>query len=302
MVSEVEIRAQDGTRLAGSLVLPDGVERAPAALVLSGSGPLDRNSNMRGQALNVANALADALVEQGIATLRYDKRGVGVSEGDYLLTGFDTETSDAAFVLAWLGDRAEIDRSRLAVVGHSVGATIAIRLASSSAPLAAAVLLAAAARPGEEVMRLQSDRIAATLTGIQRLGARWFLRRQERARRTLRESGSDVVRIGAQRLPARWFREYMHYDPTGDLARITCPVLALTGRNDVQVDFDDVERMRELVGGPFTGHTPGTLTHLLRTHPRAGLGGYGAQLRRPVDPDVLRTVATWLSDVMATSP
>jgi uncharacterized protein len=117
MVSEVEFRGEDGTRLAASLVVPEGAVRVPAALILSGSGPLDRNSNMAGQALNVANALTDVLTEQGVATLRYDKRGVGGSEGDYLVTGFDTETSDAASALAWLGDRAEIDGSRLAVWG-----------------------------------------------------------------------------------------------------------------------------------------------------------------------------------------
>lgn len=77
-------------------------------------------------------------------------------------------------------------------------------------------------------MRRQSDRIAATLAGVQRLGARWFLRRQEKAHRLLRESTGDVVRVGAQRLPARWFREYMSYDPADDLRAIACPVLAIT--------------------------------------------------------------------------
>jgi fermentation-respiration switch protein FrsA (DUF1100 family) len=159
-------------------------------------------------------------------------------------------------------------------------------------------LLAGAARPGDEVMRRQSDRIAATLTGLSRFGAGWFLRRQERARLTLRDTTGDVVRIGKQRFPARWFREYMRYDPVGDLAAIRCPVLAITGRNDVQVDADDVERIGELVGGPFTGLTPETLTHVLRTHPAAGLGGYAAQLKRPADPDVLAAVATWLTEVL----
>jgi pimeloyl-ACP methyl ester carboxylesterase len=300
MVSEVEFRGEDGARLAGSLVVPDGVGAAvfPAALILSGSGPLDRNSNMRGQKLDLANALADLLAERGIATVRYDKRGVGESDGDYLETGFDTETSDAASALAWLGGRAGIDGTRLAVVGHSVGATIAVRLASSSAAVAGIVLLAGAVRTGDEVMRHQSDRIAATLIGLQRLGAGWFLRRQERARRTLGASTGHVVRIGRQRLPARWFREYMRYDPAGDLERITCPVLAITGRNDVQVDADDVERIGELVRGPFTGLTPEALTHLLRTHPKPGLGGYAAQLKQPVDREVLAAVATWLSEVL----
>ena len=285
-MSEVEFRGEDGTRLARLPGRAGRAGRVPAALILSGSGPLDRNSNMAGQALNVANALTDVLTEQGIATLRYDKRGVGGSEGDYLATGFDTETSDAASALAWLGDRAGDRRA------GSVGVDNRSQLSSSSPAVAGVV--AGAAGPGDEVMQRQSDRIAATLTGLQE-SARWFLRRQERHALSLRNSTGDVVRIGRQRLPARWFREYMGYDPAGDLAGIRCPVLAITGRNDVQVEADDVERIGELVGGLFTGRTPERLTHLLRTHPRPGLGDYATQLKRPVDPEVLAAVATWLS-------
>lgn len=297
-IQEVDLRGEDGTRLAGTLATPAAEPPSPAALILSGSGPLDRDSNMRGQRLDVANALAAALAEPGVGSLRYDKRGVGGSDGNFLLTGFDTETSDAAFALDWLGDRAEVDAGRLAAVGHSVGATNAIRLAAASDRVAAVVLIAAAARPGGEVMEWQSDRIAATLTGLQRFAAGWFLRRQERARRLLAGSTEEVVRITGRSFPARWYREYMRYDPATDLAAIACPVLAVTGRNDVQVDPGDVARIGELVRGPFTGRTPDMLTHLLRTHPEPGLGAYGSQLRRPADPDVLAEVATWLSEIL----
>ncbi|HEX2505080.1 MAG TPA: CocE/NonD family hydrolase [Gaiellaceae bacterium] len=117
MVSEVQFPGAEGERLAGTLVVPDRPEPQPAALVLSGSGPVDRDSNMRGQALGIGSALADALCESGIATLRYDKRGVGDSDGDYLTTGFDAETADAASALDWLAGRHGVDGRRIAVVG-----------------------------------------------------------------------------------------------------------------------------------------------------------------------------------------
>ena len=102
------------------------------------------------------------------------------------------------------------------------------------------------------------------------------------------------MRIGREELPARWFREYMAYDPKADLRAIRCPVLAITGRKDVQVDPDDVARIGELVGGAFSGHTPDELTHLLRRHPGPpGLATYPAQLERPVDPELLEQVALW---------
>jgi predicted acyl esterase len=293
-MGEVELRTADGTRLTGTLLAPAESQPSPAVLILSGSGPLDRDSNMRGQTLNVGNAIADALASRGIASFRYDKRGTGSSEGSYLETCFDTETSDAADTLAWLAARPEVDAHRVAVVGHSVGATIAMRLASGNDDVAAAVLLAGAALPGEDVMHWQSERIATSFTGLARLGSGLFLRSQKRALRRLRDSREDVVRIMRRPTPARWMREYMSYDPTADLRAIRCPVLAITGMHDVQVDAWDVERIGKLVRGPFTGMTPPMLTHVLRTHPHPGLASYRAQLKRPVDAKLLATVSTWL--------
>jgi uncharacterized protein len=296
--ADIELDCHDGARLSGTLTTPEGTSDRPAvaALLLSGSGPLDRDSNMTGQALNVGNALASALAAHGVASLRYNKRGVGRSAGAYLTTGFEQETLDASAALEALRRLDGIDGDRTAVVGHSVGGTIAVRLASSDRTLAGAVLLSASAQTGAEVMRWQSERIAASLTGISRLFARRFLRRQERERRRLVDSSGDILRTGKTELPARWLREFMAYDPKADLPSLRCPVLAITGRSDLQVDPDDVAHIGELVTGEFSGHTPDELTHVLRRHPGPpSLATYPAQLERPVDPELLACVAAWIA-------
>ena len=293
-VKEIEITTLDGTRLRGTLTTPGSGRGAAAALLISGSGPLDRDSNMSGQVLNGGNALATALAARAVGSLRYDKRGVGRSGGDYLATGFDQETRDAFAALDALRLAEEIDGDRLTVIGHSVGATIAIRLASADQRLAGAVLISASIQTGADVMRWQSERIAASLRGPSRLFARRFLRRQQRDRQLLLRSAEDTVRVGKSELPARWFREYMAYDPKIDLPSIRCPVLAITGRSDIQVDPDDVARIGEIVAAPFSGHTPDGLTHALRRHPGPpNLAAYGAQLRHPVDAELLEQVAAW---------
>ena len=181
----VEFLADDGTRLTGTLLVPSAPVLPAGILLLSGSGPLDRDSNLPQQRLDVAAALGASLASHGIASLRFDKRGVGESGGQYLTTGFHRETADAAAALSALRNSPSIDPTRVAIIGHSVGATIAIRLAAAAAHSANAhseggggaadpppvavpallgvVLLAGAARPGAEVMAWQSRRIAATL-------------------------------------------------------------------------------------------------------------------------------------------
>jgi pimeloyl-ACP methyl ester carboxylesterase len=291
----VVLTADDGVQLVGTLVRPasDGLGRA--ALLLSGSGPLDRDSNMPGQALDVASAFAAALAERGVASLRFDKRGVGESGGEFLTTSFDRETGDAASALLRLRGEIGVEPARVTVVGHSVGATIAIRLAARHEWIAGAVLLCGAYSPGAEVMRWQSERIAASLRGLQRLGARRFLRRQAEVRQAVLESDGDIVDV-AGGLPASWLREYMTYDPALDLPAIRCPVLAVTGRKDLQVDPVDVERIGAQVRTRFTGVTPENITHVLRTHPaRPSLSSYQAQLRRPVDAELLERVARWVA-------
>ena len=266
-----------------------------AALLLNGSGPLDRDSNMRGQRLDVASSLADSLAARDVASFRFDKRGVGESDGDYLTTSFDRETEDAAAALLVVRDAVGVDPARVSVVGHSVGATIAIRLAARYEWIAGVVLLAAACVPGAEVMRIQSERMADSLRGLQRLAARRFLRRQGEIRRALQASEGDVLDVEGG-LPARWFREYMAYEPALDLPAVRCPVLAITGRSDIQVEPDDVERIGGLVAGPFTGSTPDDLTHVLRKDSRRpSLATYPSQLRRPVDSELLETVSEWVS-------
>ena len=123
----------DGTQLAGTLQLPNPPSEAPrpAVLLISGSGPLDRNSNTDAQSLNIASAIAEHLATLGIASLRFDKRGTGASGGDYATTGFNDETDDAATALHHLANLEGIDAGHIAVIGHSAGATIGIRLAAS---------------------------------------------------------------------------------------------------------------------------------------------------------------------------
>ena len=130
-------------------------------------------------------------------------------------------------------------------------------------------------------MREQSERIAGSLRGLGRLVAGPLERRQERARRLLLDSSEDVVRIDGKKLPARWLREYMAYDPAADLPGVRCPVLAITGAKDLQVDPEDVSRIGALVAAPSTARSA-DLTHVCGARPgrRACRPGPAPRARR----------------------
>jgi uncharacterized protein len=292
---ELPLHAGD---LAGTLTLSDGAGPFPAVLIASGSGPLDRDSNHKRARFDVARQLAHALAAGGLASLRYDKRGVGESPGDWRTVGFTDNIDDLATALAALRDRPEVDAERVIVAGHSEGALLAASLAARGAPVAGAVLLSVSATPGEELLRWQARQIGPSLPRPVRALLRLLrvdLEKKVAANHArIKATTTDVARIGGARLNARWTREFMAYDPRADLRRIAVPVLALTGAKDLQVPPADLDTVAALVPAEVTTRVVADLTHTLRRQPGpASLSAYKRELREPVDPEVPATVVDW---------
>jgi uncharacterized protein len=284
--------------LAGTLTLPDGAGPFPAVLIASGSGPLDRDSNHKRARFDVARQLAHALAAGDLASLRYDKRGVGETPGDWRTVGFTDNVDDLGTALAALRGRSEIDPDRVLVAGHSEGALLASSLAARGAPVAGAVLLSVSATPGEELLRWQARHIGPSLPRPVRALLRLLrvdLEKKVAANHArIKATTTDVTRIGGARLNARWTREFMAYDPRADLRRLAVPVLALTGAKDLQVPPVDLDTVAALVPAEVTTRVVADLTHTLRRQPGpASLSAYKKELREPVDPQVLATVVDW---------
>ncbi|WP_326561377.1 alpha/beta hydrolase family protein [Micromonospora sp. NBC_01796] len=295
--------ADDGLPLAGTLTLPAGAGPHPAVLLLHASGRLDRDGNTTSRhRMELGPPLAAALANNGIATLRYDRRGVGATSGDWRTTGFVDNRRDAAAALRALAGRSDIRADAIGVVGHSEGAVHAMSLGAGPG-VAAVVLLAGFARPGEDALRWQAGMIARTLPVAVRpllplLGA---LAGRQLTR--IKATSTDVVRVAGMRMNARWMREMLAHDPRPDLANIKVPVLAITGAKDVQVDPADLDEIRRLVPGEVRVHRIPDLTHPLRRDPgRASVRSYPRLLRRPVDPDLLAQVTGWLAQRLNESP
>jgi pimeloyl-ACP methyl ester carboxylesterase len=293
--------------LAGTLATPEGTGPRPAALLVSGSGPIDRDGNHKRLRLDIQRQLAAALAEAGVATFRYDKRGAGASEGSFLATGFWDNVDDTAAALAALRAQPGVAGDRVVVVGHSEGALVATALAGRGTPLAGLVLLSPTARPGEETLRWQARAVEPSVPpvvrGILRLMRTDFATQVSKNHQKLKATRTDVARIGGRRLNARWHREFLAYDPRADLATITAPVLALTGDHDVQVPPEDLETLSALVPGDVEATLVPDLNHLLRHQTGTPtLKSYKTDVRRPVDPRVTALVTSWVGRRVAPDP
>lgn len=292
-----------GAALAGTVCQPGDARAAarpcPAVLLLTGSGPMDRDGSHPRLRLDVSRQLAHALADHGIASLRYDKRGVGASPGDWRAVGLFDLVADARAAREVLASEPGVDPSRVVVLGHSEGALLAGAVAAGDPTLAGVVLLAGAARPGEDVLLWQAEQLRETLPAVPRLVLRLLrtdlVEKVKRNHRKIKATTTDVARIDGARINARWFREYMAYDPVEDLRRITAPVLAITGEKDLQVPSADLDVVRRTVPAEVTVSRVPDLSHTLRRQPGTpSLQLYRKEACRPVDPEVVDMVSDWV--------
>ncbi|HKG50793.1 MAG TPA: alpha/beta hydrolase [Actinomycetales bacterium] len=284
--------------LVGTLTVPARQPRG-AVLLLAGSGPIDRDGNHRRLRLDIQAQLARALDDAGYATLRYDRRGVGASDGEFLRAGLRDNLDDAKAALAALRAETGLEPRRTFLVGHSEGALLAASVAAAEHDLGGLVLLSCPARTGEQTLRWQAERIPATLPPAVRALLR-LLRvdlaakvRKNHAK--LRATTTPVARVGGVSVNALWFREFLDYDPRPDLARTTAPVLAVTGSKDLQTPPEDVVAIASAAAGPVETVVVDDVSHILRSQSGAlTLRSYRKDVRRPVDQRLAQLVLRWL--------
>ena len=255
---EIELtfaNAPAGISLSGTLTLPRGPGPFSAAILLVGSGPLGRDEADSGHRPFLI--LADHLTRKGIAVLRYDKRGIGKSGGDYDNSTTADFASDTEAALVFLKSRKEIDARKIGIIGHSEGGVIAPMIASRSSDVAWIVLLAGPATKGAETLLLQSDLIARAAGMTDEQVAKsldfdrqaYMLVRQEKDRAVLENKLDDLIKVSGlgPAMPSAvlqrqihwtsspWFHYFLDYDPAPALQETKCPVLALSGEKDLQV-------------------------------------------------------------------
>lgn len=286
--------------MAGTLSVGEHPRWSACVIMVAGSGPIDRDENTKRFRLNVFAELAEHFKKSGLDSFRYDKRGVGESEGDFWTAGLLDNSSDAKAAVEYVRAHPAVGQDKIFLLGHSEGAYLATKVAAETPGLAGVILLAGGARNCEEELRWQAEQVGRTMKGLQAFIVKLFrvdvAKAQAKQLARVKESTEDSLRVQlVSKINAKWLREFMEYDPSVDLPRINAPVLAITGAKDIQVDPGNLEKMKGLVKTPFEPHVLPDLTHLLRKDPGPpGLSTYKEQLQRPLDPEVVALTMDWL--------
>jgi len=307
-----------GIKLAGTLGIPDGVGPFPAVVLICGSGPQTRDEEVMGHKIFLV--LADALNRRGIAVLRYDKRGVGESTGNYATATFTDFAADAESARRFLMSRPEIAPDRIGLVGHSEGGAVAPMLAVRDPSTRFIVLMAAPGMRIGQLLRLQTAKIAKAsgasdadvdvdrkLAFFDKLYVDLATAKGDEQARAVAKA--DIAQAVADRtLPAAsagaittmvtspWAREAFAYDPVPALRQLKTPVLALNGSLDLQVPAEeDLGPIRAaLQSNPrATIVELPNLNHLFQTATLGTPAEYG-QIEETLAPAALKTIADWV--------
>ena len=314
-----------GFSLSGTLTLPDGKGPFTAAVLITGSGPQNRDESIAGHKPFLV--LADWLTRNGIAVLRYDDRGVGRSKGNYATSTTADFASDAQAAVLFLKSDPQINSKAIGLIGHSEGGLIAPIVASAGTDVAFVVSLAGPGVSGEEIILRQAADIGRAM-GMSEAAikdahdinvALYDVVKNEKDDNKAEQKVAEAYRkiladkkiseenlevkvnairssFGAKVYP--WFRYFIMSDPAVYWKKVKCPVLAINGDRDLQVSAEinlpAIEKAVKSSGNnDVTVKSMPGLNHLFQ-HATTGLPSEYNRIDETFSPEALKVISDWI--------
>ena len=319
----------NGITLAGTLTLPKHVKNPAVAILISGSGPQNRDSYI--QAINHKPflVLADYLTQQGIAVLRYDDRGVAESEGDHNSATSLDFASDVTSAVNYLKTRSDINPNKIGLIGHSEGGLIAPIVASTNKDVAFAVLLAGPGADGATVLETQyrksmelrgvpkasideNEKLTTIIYGviknntdeeiiktkITKLLKEFKVNNPDSPISPIITDAMINQQLGI--LQSKWVCAFIRIDPIDYLSKTTCPVLALNGSKDIQVvselNLKGIQKGLDLAQNKdVTIKTLEGLNHLFQKAETGSVEEY-AKIEETYNEEALSLISNWINN------
>ncbi len=275
--------------------------RLPAIVLIAGSGPLDRDETAYG--IPIFAQLANAFADAGFAVVRYDKRGVGQSGGRSEFATLGDYAEDVVAVVKFLEKRKDIDPKRIALVGHSEGAAVALLAARRAGQIDAVALVAGIGTTGallnleQQQHALKSGKIPAA-----EHAAKIELQKKVQAAVLTGKGWEDVPADIRKQAESPWFSSFLAFDPAPLVAKLDQPLFVIQGALDTQVPPHHAEKLGALANArkkaPKTDVVvlPG-INHLLVPAQTGDVSEYGTLTDRTVSPEVAARIAAWLKAI-----
>lgn len=314
-------------KLAGTLTRPKDLKNPAVAILISGSGPQNRNEELGPFNHRPFLVLSDHLTKQGIAVLGFDDRGVGESEGEHKGATSADFATDVAAAVDYLKTRNDIDTNKIGLIGHSEGGFIAPMLVANRDDIAFIVMLAGTGVDGATILKTQG-RKAAELSGLsaekvtfnEKLATKAFdLVIQENdtdklisklsnlfqqtidksPKQMTNDLTDEVVKAQIDMLSSNWFQYFIRTDPQQFLSKVHCPVLAINGEKDFQVlaklNLNAIENTLKKAGNKdFTIQELKGMNHLFQTAETGAISEYG-QIEETFSPIALNIISDWIN-------
>lgn len=312
----------DNINLRGTLSLPDNNGVHPTVIIISGSGPQNRDGLMFNHKPYLL--IADYLTKKGIGVLRFDERGVGDSEGTFSDSDINTFSSDIEAAIKYLKNRDGVDISNIGLVGHSIGGIIAPKVASQNKDVAFIVLLAAPGIPGDEVMLSQKAALERIM-GINEMQiaqgqalmkqAYDIIKSTELDNKVLKDSINTYYKEKygnlfpenqrkqiTNQITTYEVASFIKTDPRKYLTKVNCPVLVLNGTKDFQVEAEsNLSAIKNSLekGGNFNFKVKSldNLNHLFQECETGSIEEYG-KIEQTIYPEVLNIISDWITNTI----
>ena len=293
-----------GFNLGATLTWPasakggEGAAKLPAVVLLAGAAANERDGVVGG--VPILGQLAGAIADAGFVAVRFDKRGHGQSGGRAESATLGDQADDALAVVRWLGNRREIDRDRIAVVGHNEGAWAALLVASRERRVAAVVSLAAPSTTGLD-RNLEQQR--HTLDQMNMSPAERVAKIEEQKR----IDAAVMSGRGWENLPpdvrrqadTPWFQSFLTFDPARVIRDVRQPLLLLHGELDAEVPVSHLDRLGELAQKQSRSKIVNVVAvrgvnHLFTPAVTGDVSEYATLTNRNVSADVKKAITEWL--------
>ena len=311
---------KDSVNIGATLTKPAGIKNYAVAILLSGSGAQNRNSELLGHKPFLF--ISDYLTKNNIAVLTMDDRGVGTSTGNYNTITFQNLKDDVQSVLSYLRKREDIDKSKIGLIGHSLGGIIAPMVAEDDKEIAFIIMLAGSGIRGDELMLKQKELIESKMGIAKEI----VVKGQENMNAVykailaygnnipeLKDSlishfksayGDNIPQVQLngmlKQLTTPWLLDFIRHDPKQTLMKVKCPLLALGGSSDLQVPSTvNLEAIKSAVkeGGNKNVETVEfpKLNHLFQEC-ETGLPAEYTTIEQTFSPQVVEKMVSWLKE------